>query len=135
MATTPNSIITAQTPRAAGTTVVSASALTARTNITGTTGLTLISPTGANGTRIDFVKLVGTGTTLLGIVGIWIYDGTTSRLFTETLVPARTADTTTTTTYEYSVPMGVTLPSTYSVYFSSQVASQLVTAHLIGGDL
>ena len=134
MATTPNSIITAQVPRCTGSAVVSASALTARTNITGTTGLTLVSTAGSNGTRIDAVKLTGTGTTVSGVIGIWIYDGTTSRLYTEVAVPVVTPSTTV-ATYEATIPLGITLPSTHGLYFSSQVASQLVTAHLVGADL
>ena len=134
MATTPNSIITAQTPRNTGVSVVSTTALTARTAITGTTGLTLISAMGSNGTRIESVKLTGTGTTVSGVIGLWIFDGTTSRLFTEVVVPVVTPSTTV-ATYESTIPLGITLPSTHSLYFSSQVAAQLVGASLIGADL
>lgn len=122
------------TPRNAGLSVVSASAITARTAITGTTGLSLIITAGANGTRIDSLKVTGTGTTIAGLLDFWIFDGTTSRLYTSMLIAAITASTTV-QQFEGKLAFNdLILPTGYSLYCSSQVASQLVGVIASGGD-
>ena len=128
------------TPRSVGLSVIGASAITARTAITGTTGLSLLFSAGVNGSRIDTIILQATGTSLAGLIDFWIYDGTTSRLIYEASVTAVTPSTTTagfnlviaTTSINGGVPL--TLPSGSSLYASSQVASQLVGIVTNGGD-
>lgn len=128
------------TPVAQGLSVVSASALTSRAAITGTTGLSLCFTAGSNGSRIDTIILQATGTTLAGLIDLWIFDGTTSRLIYETAVTVVTPNTTTTvgfnanistTTFCGGVPL--TIPSGYALYCSSQVASQLIGVTTVGG--
>jgi len=121
------------TPRIGGA-LVGASAVTARTAITGTTGLTLISASGSFGTRWDRIWLKGTGTTLAGLIDIWIYDGTTSRAYEALPVTVVTASTTVDSFETYHDFTTLVLPSTYSLYCSSQVASQLITVWAFGGD-
>ena len=110
-----------------------ATAITARTPITGTTGLTLLTATSTNGTKIDAITVKGQGTTLASIVGIWIYNGTTSFLFDEISITAITAATTTASfvsTVSYS---NLVLPSTYQLYVSQTVATN-VTVEAFGGQ-
>jgi len=128
------------TPVATGLSVIGSSAVTARTAITGTTGLSLCFSAGANGSRIDTIIIQATGTTLAGLIDFWVYDGTTSRMVYEASVTVVTGSTTTagfnlaisTTTFNGGVPL--TLPSGSSLYASSQVASQLVGIITTGGN-
>lgn len=121
-------------PHIGSVSVIGASALTARTAITGTTGLTSLNfAAGSNGSRVDLIRCVSTGTTLAGNIGIWIYDATTSRLYCEIAIAA----TTVSTVLDYEVERAfsnLVLPSGSSLYASSQVASQLIGIHVLGGD-
>lgn len=122
-------------PRNVGLSVVGASAITARTAITGTTGLSLLFTAGANGSRIDQTTFTATGTTLAGIIDIWVYDGTTSRLLQEVVFTVITPNTTTTVGATSIVSYtNLVLPTGYGLYCSSQVASQLIGAITAGGD-
>ena len=49
---------------------------------------------GANGSRIENVRVQATGTTTAGVVRLYISDGTTHALWREVLVPAITPSTT-----------------------------------------
>ena len=121
-------------PRCAASTLVSTTALTARTIVTGVTGLTLVSAMGANGTRVDQIIVKGSGTTVAGQLDFWIYNGTSSWLFKSVPVTVVTA-TTTLDSFEATLSFSnLILPSTHSIYFSSQVAAQLCHAILLGGD-
>lgn len=128
------------TPVSTGLSVVNASAITARTAITGTTGLSLCFTAGANGSRIDTSVMQATGTTLAGVMDFWIYDGTTSRLFYEQAVSVVTGSTTVIglnsainwTNVNGGVPL--LLPTGYALYCSSQVASQLIGVLTQGGS-
>jgi len=122
------------TPRSTGLSVVGAGAITARTAIVGTTGLSLCLAAGANGTRIDSIKMTGTGTTLAGLIDFWIYDGTTSRLYTSQLVAVVVASTTVQQWEAKLSFMDLVLPTGYSLYCSSQVATQLVGVVTAAGD-
>jgi hypothetical protein len=129
------------TPVSQGLSVVSASAITARTAIVGTTGLSLCYTAGANGSRIDTIILQATGTTLAGLIDFWIYDGTTSRLIYEAVVTVVTPNTTTTVGFNMAIAttlfnggIPLTIPTTYALYCSSQVASQLIGVVTNGGN-
>ena len=122
-------------PRSQHMTVVGAAAITARTAIVGTTGLTLLFTPGANGSRVDQITFTATGTTLAGIMDVWLYDGTNSQLLQEFAVTVVTPNTTTTVGYTSTLNFtNLTLPSTHAIYVSSQVASQLIGAVCQGGD-
>lgn len=71
-----------------------AQATVANTNRDGSTGTYVDLITGvAAGTRIERIRVVGTGTTTAGVVRIFYYDGTNTRLLREYLVPAITPGT------------------------------------------
>ena len=114
--------------------LIGSSALTSRTAITGTTGLTLLTAAGTNGTRIDTIVLKGTGTTIAGQLDLWIYDGTTARLFDSFAVTVVTPSTTVDSFRSRTTYTDLVLASTDSLYISSQVASQLVSVFAQGGD-
>lgn len=83
-----------QTPKTFIATLTSPTAVTSRSNITGTTGLVALTDTTTNGFKLDNITVKAKETTVAGFVGIWLYDGTTSYLWKELEVTAITASTT-----------------------------------------
>jgi hypothetical protein len=63
---------------------------TANTNRDGTGTLATILTAGTSGTRIDQVVVEGTGTSTAGMVRLFIYDGTNTRMFDEVPIAAVT---------------------------------------------
>jgi hypothetical protein len=110
----------------------SATAVTTRVPITGTTGLTQLTPTSTNGQKIDAIQVKGQGTTVANQVGIWVYNGTTSYLYDEISVTAVTASTTVASFVSTTSYTNLVLPPTYQVYISQTVQSN-VTVHALGG--
>ena len=114
-------------------TLTSATALTSRANVTGTTGLTQLTPTSTNGKRVDSITVKGKATTVASNVFIWMYNGTTSFLFDEFDVTAVTAANTTdsfTLTRTYT---NLVIPPTYQLYVSETVQTD-VNVFAFGGD-
>ena len=72
----------------------SAQVSTANTNRNGTGTLATVMTGATNGTRIDDIYIVATGTTTAGVVRLFISDGTNIRLWQEILVSAITPSTT-----------------------------------------
>ena len=81
-----NSVQFTATPR-----MVVAQIATANTNRDGTGTIADLITGVAAGTRINKIRVKATGTTTAGMVRIYFYDGTNSRLYTEVLVSAITA--------------------------------------------
>lgn len=106
-------------------TLTSATAITSRANITGTTGLVQLTATSTNGTRVDAITITGKGTTVASIVDIWMYNGTTSFLYAEITVAAVTASTSVAATTSTTTFANLTLPPTYQLYISQQVATDV----------
>jgi hypothetical protein len=96
-------------------------ALTTRTNITGTTGLTALTAVSTNGTRIDAISIKATATSAAGLIWIWIYDGTTSRLMDELVCTAITGSATVAGDYNYKAYLNFNLPPTYQLYASTTI--------------
>lgn len=113
-------------------TLTTATAITSRANITGTTGLVQLTATSTNGTRIDSISIKGKGTTVASIVSIWIYNGTTSFLYDEFDVSAITASTTVDSFSTTRLYQNFVLPPTYQAYISETVQTDL-TAFAFGG--
>lgn len=66
----------------------------ANTNRDGTGTLATVFTAGASGSRIDDIYIAATGTTTAGVVRLFLYDGTSNRLWQEILVTAVTPSTT-----------------------------------------
>lgn len=66
---------------------------TANTNRDGTGTLATIFTGGTNGSRIDDISIVATGTTTAGVVRLFLHDGSNARLLQEIIVPAITPST------------------------------------------
>lgn len=113
--------------------LVSNTAVTSRSVIAGTTGLTQLTANSTNGTRIDFIEAQGQGTTVATIIDVWVNDGTNSYLVEEIVLGAATANTTSlaaTNTVSYTK---LTLPPTYRLFVSQQVSAN-VTVFAFGGQ-
>lgn len=128
-----NNPVFAQTPIVGIATLTTPTAITSRAIITGTTGLTQLTATSTNGTRIDKITIRSKATSVAGMVDVWIYNGTTSYLFDEILISAVTAST---TVAAYSIEkdyQALVLPPTYQLFISVQVQQDL-TAFAFGGQ-
>jgi hypothetical protein len=112
--------------------LVSNTAVTARTNIVGTTGLTQLTANSTNGTRVDFIEVQGQGTTVATIINIWLNDGTNSYLVEEISLPAATANTTSVASSNTISFTKLTLPPTQRLFVSQQVSAN-VTVFAFGG--
>lgn len=136
MAVTSNSAIFTQAPVVGIGTLTSATPITSRANITGTTGLVAVTPASTNGKRVDWVRVQGKATNTAFNLFLWINDGTTSYLFDEVVIPANTASTTARACKEdtnYISVGSINLPSTYRLYASQTVANDC-NVIAFGGD-
>lgn len=114
-------------------TLTSATAITSRANITGTTGLVQLTATSTNGTRVDSIQVRGKGTTVASNVMIWLYNGTTSFLIDEFDVTAVTAANTTDAFALTKSYTNLVLPPTYQLYISESVQTD-VNVYAFGGQ-
>lgn len=83
-----------QTPDLEIATLTTPTAITSRANITGTTGLVVLVATATNGKRVDNIIVKSKGTSLAGLLFLWVYNGTTSFLIDEIDLTALTPSTT-----------------------------------------
>lgn len=117
--------IFAQTPIIGIASLVTPTAITSRANITGTTGLTQLTATSTNGTRVDRILVKASATSVATNVFVWIYNGTTSYLFDEIDVVAVTAANTTDSVLVSKDYTYLNLPPTYQLYVSVSVQQNL----------
>lgn len=106
-------------------TLTSATAITSRANITGTTGLVKLTDTSTNGTRVDAITVKGKATTVASIVSVWLYNGTTSFLVDEIDIAAVTASNTVDSFAITKSYTAMVLPPTYQLYISQTVQTDV----------
>lgn len=96
--------------------------LTTRANITGTSGLTQLVASATNGQRIDRIRVMSNSAistpNSANIVRVWIYDGTTARLFDEIVTTAVTPSATVAGFVSDTSYSSFVIPANYSVYVS-----------------
>lgn len=102
--------------------LVAPAAITSRANITGTTGLVALTTTSTDGTRIDGINIKGAGTTALGIISVWLYNGTTSYLIDEISCAAVTPSAILAGDFNSRLYYNFTLPPTYQLFVSSTIS-------------
>lgn len=125
----------ASTPR-----VGSATLTTADTSLTAPTTVGTILTAGANGTRIDYVEVIGVATTTACLVNLFIYDGSTYILWQQVPVNAVTTSTTTPSFVANLSSNGnanvfpLTLPTGYSLRATVTVTQTGVRVTAYGGD-
>lgn len=120
-----NTPVFAQTPAVELATLTTPTAITSRANITGTTGLVVLATTSTNGKRVDSITVKSKGTSLAGILSVWLYDGTTSYLWDEIELPAVTPSTTAKSMNVAIFYTGKNLKSTEALYVSVTVQQDL----------
>jgi hypothetical protein len=117
-----------------GTGTANATADTSYTAPTNYTALTWSTAIGASGAKISEIDLIGTGTTVNGVINIFLYDGTNFHVVDSITVPIVTASTTAGVfvfkkTYAY-----LFIPTTWTIRFTSTVANQLIEVNAYGGN-
>lgn len=148
MATTPNSVITAQTPYAITASLAAATACTTRaptaTASLAAANILIFVPTSTNGRRIDAISIKGcsssfTAPTAVQTVTIWMHDGTTAYPIKEVVTTVVTPSTTVASYDSGLIPLGIVLPSTFSLYMSTSITTTAATTALsvsaFGADL
>lgn len=115
-----------------GSNVLSSSANASYTSPTNTV---TVATAGANGTKIEEVVFIGTGTTVAGVVGLFLYDGTTYHFFDSILVSVITPSTTQTPFRQANTYSNLELKSGWTLVAASFVSSQLINVVATGGDL
>jgi hypothetical protein len=128
-----NAAVFPQGPATEIATLTTPTAITSRANITGTTGLTKLTDQPApNPKRVDAITIKSKGTSLAGILFVWLYDGTTSVLKDEIPITAVTPDSTitpsfsVTRSYITTQPEGsIQLKVTQQLYVSVTVQQDL----------
>lgn len=98
-----------------------------------TTAVTVVTA-GANGTKIDEIVYAGLGSTLAGVILVFLYDGASYRLYDMITVPVWAASATVAPWRYVKQYDKLTLPSGWSLRVASMVASQLVQVTACGGN-
>ncbi len=111
---------------------------TANTNRDGSGTIGTIFTAGSNGSLVDHIDIVATGTTTVGVVRLYIHNGSAAFLWREFLVsahPPSTSVMTWTRIVDCTPPEnGLYLPSGWSLRASTHNA-ETFNVHVIGGDL
>jgi hypothetical protein len=95
---------------------------TANTNRDGTGTLATVFTAGSNGSRVDDIWIVGTGTTTAGVVRLFVNDGTNSRLWQEVMVTAITPSVSVQVFNTALFNQALILPNGWSLRASTQIA-------------
>lgn len=114
MATTANY---ASTPRAAV-----AQVSTANTNRDGTGTIATVFTAGSNGSRVDDIIIIATGTTTAGMVRLFLHDGTNARLWQEVGITAITPSATVQAFTTQLTNIALILPNGWSIRASTHNA-------------
>lgn len=111
--------------------------LTANTNRDGSGTLGTVWTAPANGSKIEHIDIVATGSVSNGVVRLYIHDGATARLWKEILVPA-TVPSVTVAVFSSSIdcsqgPGVLVLQTAYSLRASTHIG-ETFNVIAIGGD-
>lgn len=110
----------------------------ANTNRDGTGTLATVIIAGASGTRIDVIDIEATATTTAGMIRLFLYDGTLTKLWKEIPVSALTpSGTVAAFTYKLAIPEGLILPGGGTPWQLKAGTHNAETFNVIarGGDL
>lgn len=107
---------------------------TANTNRNGTGALSVVVVGGTNGTRIEYIRVVATGTVTNGVVRLYISGGTSVFLWKEIIVTATIPSTTQEVfTAEYIPTSPLVLPVGHAIEASTNNA-ETFNVFVHGGD-
>ena len=108
---------------------------TADSSYTAPTHTVTVLTAGANGSIINQVDFVGTGTTVAGVVQLYLYDGTTYHAWVSQLVTVVTPSTTQIPFYATQSFTNRIIKTGWSLVATSFVASQLINVIAFGEDI
>lgn len=117
MATTPNSVITPQTPNI----TVGQTLTTANTAQDGTGSVVTLFTAGADGGKVDAVRVAYTGSTVQTVLKLFINNGSTNTtaannaLLTSIIIPANTMTSQISSAADIYTPIGITLPGNWKL--------------------
>lgn len=94
----------------------------------------LVVTAGGSGSKIDEIVFQGIGTTVQGVITVWLYDGSAYHLYDAIAVPAPTASSTAPPWRQVKGYSNLVLLNGWSLYISSTVASQLMNISAFGGS-
>jgi len=114
---------------------------TANTALDGTGTVGIVYTAGSNGSRIDYIKIKYTGTSIATLARIFINNGgatttaSNNSLFVEQAITANTISQVAAQTNEFNISMNITLPAGYRILatIGTTVAAGLVFS-AYGGD-
>ncbi len=107
---------------------------TADSSYTAPTHAVSVVSAGASGSKIEEVRFVGTGTTVAGVVVLYLYDGTNYHVYDSVVVTVVTPSTTQGPFEQVNAYPNLELPNGWSLYATSFVASQLINVVATGGS-
>ena len=120
--------------------VGSATLTTADTSLTAPSTVGTVLTAGSSGTRIDYIEIIGTATTVAGLINLFIYDGSNYILWQQVPVVAITSSTTapafaaTLSSNVNANVMPLTLPTGYSLRATTSVSQTGIRVTAYGGD-
>lgn len=108
----------------------------AETSLTVPTTTSTIITAGASGTKIEEIVVEAVGTTVAGLVYVFLHDGTTYHLFDTIAVTAVTASTTVSPFRASNRYVNLWFPTTWSLRCSQSIAgnASLLKLSAFGGD-
>jgi hypothetical protein len=109
---------------------------TADTSRTAPVNVGTVFTAGAQGSRVDDVKITATGTTTTGAVRLWLHDGVAYRLFDEYLVQAVTPSVATGTAVWSATlkNLAILLPAGWTLRASTEKAEVFHVSVTLAGD-
>lgn len=107
---------------------------TADTSLIATTTYVTPFTAGASGSKIEEIVFQGVGSSLAGVVRIFVYDGSAVRLVWEEAVTAVTSSTTAATYRTARQFDNLVLEAGWTLRVTSAVANQLIAVHVFGAD-
>lgn len=108
----------------------------AETSLTVPTTTSTILTAGSSGTKIEEIMSQATGTSVAGLVYLFVYDGSTYYLFDTITVSAVTASTTTAPTRTSRLYTNLVIPATYSLRASQSISgnANILSVTAYGGN-
>jgi hypothetical protein len=127
----------ATSPQFAATPNIGSNVLSATqdSSYTAPTHTVTIVTAGSNGTKIEEVDFVGTGTTVAGAVALYLYDGSVYHYFDTVLISAVTPSTILAPFRQANLYPNLELKSGWSLVATSFAPSQFINVLAFGGDL
>lgn len=107
------------------------------TSLTAPTNVTTLGTAGAGGTKIEQITCQAVGTTVAGVINVFLYDGTTYHLIDQFLIAAVTSSTTARAWQSARSYANLILPSnSWSLRVTQTIAGNqsLVKVTAIGGS-